>query len=73
MRTIVAGPTEGDYTAISSGLSPGEVVVVDGVDKLQDQSKVTPRRAAAKNQPTTRASTGGRSQNRTRPAADQPQ
>jgi multidrug efflux system membrane fusion protein len=74
MRNIVAGSTEGDYTAITSGLTAGEVVVVDGVDKLQDQSKVTPRRAAAKNQPTTRASSGGRTRTHTKPAAgDQPQ
>jgi multidrug efflux system membrane fusion protein len=74
MRNIVAGPTEGDYTAITSGLAAGEVVVVDGVDKLQDQSKVTPRRAVAKNQPTTRTSSSGKAHNRPKPAAgDQPQ
>ncbi len=41
MRTVTQGPTEGDMSSISSGLKPGEVVVTDGVDKLQNGSKVT--------------------------------
>jgi membrane fusion protein, multidrug efflux system len=72
MRNVVAGATEGDNTAITSGIAAGEIVVIDGVDKLQDQSKVTPRSSAT--QPSTRNSTGGRSRNRTKPAAsNQPQ
>jgi multidrug efflux system membrane fusion protein len=43
LRNIVAGDTEGDFTAIESGLSPGEVVVIAGVDKLQKGSKVAAR------------------------------
>jgi multidrug efflux system membrane fusion protein len=62
MRTIVAGPTEGSDTAITSGLNPGEMVVTDGVDKLISGSKVTARAPGAKSGKggkgaTTRAST----------------
>ncbi|HEY2013213.1 MAG TPA: MdtA/MuxA family multidrug efflux RND transporter periplasmic adaptor subunit [Bryobacteraceae bacterium] len=43
MRPIVAGPVEGDDASIESGLKAGEIVVVDGVDKLQQGSKVEAR------------------------------
>jgi membrane fusion protein, multidrug efflux system len=56
VRSVAVGPTEGDETAIESGLSPGDVVVVDGVDKLQKGTKVALRE---------RSSDGGGS---TRPA-----
>ena len=55
MRNITTGATEGDQTAITHGLSAGDVVVIDGVDKLQDKSKVTPRQFSATTQPTSRA------------------
>jgi multidrug efflux system membrane fusion protein len=42
-RDIVLGPAEADERAVESGLAPGEVVVVEGVDKLQPGSKVIPR------------------------------
>ncbi len=40
VRNVVVGTTEGDQTEVSSGLSPGDVVVITGVDKLQEGSKV---------------------------------
>jgi membrane fusion protein, multidrug efflux system len=40
VRKVVTGTTEGDQTEIASGLSPGDVVVMTGVDKLQEGSKV---------------------------------
>ena len=40
VRPITVGTTEGDDAEVSSGLSPGEVVVMTGVDKLQEGSKV---------------------------------
>jgi|tagenome__1003787_1003787.scaffolds.fasta_scaffold20949891_2 multidrug efflux system membrane fusion protein len=43
LRKIVTGPTEGNITAVESGLSPNDIVVVDGVDKLQKGSKVVAR------------------------------
>jgi membrane fusion protein, multidrug efflux system len=45
VRNVVVGPTEGDDAAIESGLSPGEVVVTEGVDRLQQGMKVTARMA----------------------------
>lgn len=41
VRNIVSSLTEGDQSAIDSGLEPGEKVVIDGVDKLQPGAKVT--------------------------------
>jgi membrane fusion protein, multidrug efflux system len=46
-RNIVVGPSEGDDVAVNSGLSPGEVVVVEGVDRLQQGTKVQARMAGA--------------------------
>jgi multidrug efflux system membrane fusion protein len=40
VRTITLGTTEGDDSEVTSGLMPGEVVVMTGVDKLQEGSKV---------------------------------
>jgi multidrug efflux system membrane fusion protein len=40
MRNIVATLTEGDNVAVDSGLAAGEVVVIDGLDKLQDGTRV---------------------------------
>ncbi len=44
-RDIALGPVESDDRSVESGLEPGEMVVVEGVDKLQPGSKVTPRAA----------------------------
>jgi multidrug efflux system membrane fusion protein len=39
-RPIKNGPTEGDLVSIDEGLSPDEMVVVEGADRLRDGSKV---------------------------------
>jgi multidrug efflux system membrane fusion protein len=49
MRNIVVGPSEGDEVTIEKGLAPGEVVVIEGVDKLQRGMKVAARAAGANN------------------------
>jgi len=41
VHQVTVGTTEGDQAEITSGLAPGEVVVMTGVDKLQEKSKVT--------------------------------
>jgi multidrug efflux system membrane fusion protein len=41
VRKVTIGTTEGDDSEITSGLTVGEVVVMTGVDKLQEGSKVT--------------------------------
>jgi membrane fusion protein, multidrug efflux system len=40
MRQIVPGPMEGDRVVVESGLIGGEIVVINGVDKLQPGAKV---------------------------------
>jgi multidrug efflux system membrane fusion protein len=40
VRPITIGTTEGDDAEVALGLSPGDVVVMTGVDKLQEGSKV---------------------------------
>jgi len=46
---VKLGPVQGETTAITSGVSPGDVVVVDGADKLKEGAKVelTTREAQA--------------------------
>jgi len=41
VREVTEGPTQEDNVAIEDGLSVGEVVVVEGADKLKEGSKVT--------------------------------
>jgi membrane fusion protein, multidrug efflux system len=41
LRNVVIGETEGAETIITSGLVAGEVVVTDGVEKLQHDTKVS--------------------------------
>jgi multidrug efflux system membrane fusion protein len=41
MRAVQTGPTDGDRIAVTGGLNPGDVVVVDGADRLKDGAKVT--------------------------------
>ncbi len=48
VRSIKVGTTEGDQSEIASGLSPGDQVVMTGVDKLQEGSKVAPTMNGAK-------------------------
>ncbi len=40
LKTVTTGATEGDNTEITSGLVPGDVVVLTGVDKLDEGTKV---------------------------------
>lgn len=41
-RNVVTGITQGDVTVIQSGVKPGEIVVVDGTDKLKEGAKIEP-------------------------------
>ena len=40
VRTITLGTTEGDDSEVTSGLKPGDEVVMTGVDRLQEGTKV---------------------------------
>ena len=48
IRNIKVGTSEGDQSEITSGLSSGDKVVMTGVDKLQEGSKVAPTINGAK-------------------------
>jgi multidrug efflux system membrane fusion protein len=41
VQVVTTGPTDGTNTVIAKGISPGDVVVTDGVDRLSDGMKVT--------------------------------
>jgi membrane fusion protein, multidrug efflux system len=40
VQPIKIGPADGDRTAVTSGLKPGQNVVIDGADRLKDKAKV---------------------------------
>lgn len=40
LRDVKTGPTENDATIIEAGIEPGELVVVDGMDRLREGAKV---------------------------------
>ena len=44
-RSVDIALTQGNTTALKSGVNPGEVVVTDGQDKLQTGSRIEPRNA----------------------------
>ena len=46
LRSVVVAATQGDTSAISWGLNPGELVVVDGTEKLHRESRVSVQLAA---------------------------
>jgi membrane fusion protein, multidrug efflux system len=45
VRVVTLAETVNNITGVTSGLNPGDVVVTDGQDKLQDGSKVDPKQA----------------------------
>jgi multidrug efflux system membrane fusion protein len=47
IHIVSLAETNGNITAVSTGLSAGDVVVTDGQDKLQEGSKVEPRQVSA--------------------------
>ena len=46
VRTVKIGATQGDVVALASGITPGELVVTDGLDKLTAGAKVSVQPAA---------------------------
>ena len=45
VRNVTTGPGEGDQVSIASGVKAGDMVVIDGVDKLQPGVKVVIRKS----------------------------
>jgi membrane fusion protein, multidrug efflux system len=54
IRTVTIAQTTGNSVGLNAGLNPGDVVVIDGQDKLQEGTKINPS-------PATDASGSGRS------------
>jgi multidrug efflux system membrane fusion protein len=50
IRNITIGTTEGEDAEVTSGLVPGDVVVMTGVDKLQEGTKVRVQRSGERTQ-----------------------
>jgi membrane fusion protein, multidrug efflux system len=46
VRKVVLGVTDGDRVEVTSGLVPGDRVVIDGADKLRDGAKINLRAEA---------------------------
>jgi membrane fusion protein, multidrug efflux system len=46
VRTVTVGAAQGDVIALNSGVTPGEMLVTDGLDKLQAGTKVIVQVAA---------------------------
>jgi len=73
IRPVTIGFTQDNVSVIASGIAPGDVVVTDGQDKLQQGSKIETRPAVPGNrqQPTT-GSNGSGSSAGTSPGAQRP-
>ncbi len=41
VQTVTLGPSDGERVAVTSGLEPGDTVVIDGADRLRDGAKVS--------------------------------
>lgn len=52
VRDVVLGPTEGAHQAVTKGLKPGDAVVLEGLDRLREGSRVI-----VSNDPATTAAT----------------
>ncbi len=48
VKPVTIGPTEGDNISVETGLAPGELVVVEGADRLREGSKMELQGQAAK-------------------------
>ena len=46
VRKVELGVTDGDRVEVTSGLVPGDRVVIDGADKLRDGAKINVRAEA---------------------------
>ena len=51
VRPVTVSTTEGNVTEIASGILPNEMIVTDGQDKLQANSRVEPHQQGPGNQP----------------------
>jgi multidrug efflux system membrane fusion protein len=67
LRTVKLGATEGDNVEIAAGVAPGDMLVVEGTDRLRDGASVTLPEAGGRGTPgegKTPARKGGRKRNK---------
>jgi membrane fusion protein, multidrug efflux system len=62
VRKVVLGATDGERVEVSSGLAPGDRIVVDGADKLRDGAKINVRAEAGTGAPPQPGRSGGKRQ-----------
>ena len=78
VRTVTVGPSDGNMVAIEKGISPGDVVVVDGTDRLREGIKVqtvardAPPAAAPSKIQSTAPDAAGHRRHRSSSGTDQP-
>jgi multidrug efflux system membrane fusion protein len=63
-RQVTVSLTQGNTTAVTSGLNPGDMVVTDGQDKLQTGSTIEPRASGASGSPAARPNVNAKYGNR---------
>ena len=72
-RAVTVSLTQGDTTIIAGGVSPGDIVVTDGQDKLQRGSRVEPRGGGVNAGPgAAPTASGGRREASGQPGANTP-
>jgi multidrug efflux system membrane fusion protein len=59
VRKVVLGVTEGERVEVTSGLVPGDRIVIDGADKLRDGAKINVRTEASAGAPPAGADKSG--------------
>lgn len=69
VQTVTTGTSDGTNTVITKGLSAGDTVVTDGVDRLSDGAKVTVAAAAPSTTPAGAAATSTHKKHIQKPAA----
>jgi multidrug efflux system membrane fusion protein len=70
VRKVTTGPSDGKNTVIASGLTAGENVVIDGVDRLRDSAKVVVRNGGGAAGAPADASGAGQRQKRAKSPGD---
>ena len=64
MRPVKLGQGDAEFTLVSEGLSAGERVVIEGVDRLKDGSKVEVIRADGTSEPAAKPADDAKSASR---------
>ena len=59
VHPVTLGAQDGDFFAVTAGLSPGDRVVTDGADRLRDGAKVSIPDSVQRRRPAARAAVRG--------------